>query len=153
MRAKEPLPLYHSWPLFESKKRFDLGAVIDPALEMPVELEMFNKYGEALADLGVGLWDCELIDNRLTWTKGVYRLFGLPVGTVVNRNEAIAFYTDDSCAAMERLRAHSIKHRRGFTLDVEIKPAGALPRWMRLIAAPICIDGQVHRLRGYKIAL
>jgi hypothetical protein len=32
--------------------------------------------------------------------------------------------------AMERLRAHAIRHRRGFTRDAEIHPLGASRRWI-----------------------
>ena len=51
---------------------------------------------------------------------------------------------------MEKLRAYAIKHRRGFTLDVEIKPAQAACRWMRLVAAPVCVGDEVVRLQGLK---
>ena len=61
--------------------------------------------------------------------------------------------SESSRAAMDRLRAFSIKHKRGFTLDVEIRPASGERRWMRLITAPICIDNQVVRLHGIKLAL
>jgi hypothetical protein len=59
-------------------------------------------------------------------------------------------YVSESRVAMERLRAHAIEHKRGFTLDVEIEPTSGERRWMRLIAAPICIGDRVVRLRGLK---
>ena len=52
---------------------------------------------------------------------------------------------------MERLRAHAIKHQRGFTLDVEINPATGGRRWMRLIGAPVCEGGRAVRLHGLKL--
>jgi hypothetical protein len=51
---------------------------------------------------------------------------------------------------MEGLRAYAIKHRRGFTLDAEIMPVNGRPKWMRLIAAPVCVGRQVVRLHGIK---
>ncbi len=54
---------------------------------------------------------------------------------------------------MERLRAHAIARRRGFTIDVEIRPATGEKRWMRLIAAPVCRGGRPVRLHGLKLAL
>jgi hypothetical protein len=51
---------------------------------------------------------------------------------------------------MERLRAYAIKHRRGFTLDAEIRPSLTGSRWMRLIAAPVCDGDRVVRLHGLK---
>jgi hypothetical protein len=54
---------------------------------------------------------------------------------------------------MESLRAYAIKHKRGFTIDVEIEPAAKQRRWMRLIAAPVVQAGQVVKLHGLKLAL
>ena len=54
---------------------------------------------------------------------------------------------------MERLRAYSIKHRRGFTLDVELRAAVGDCRWMRLISEPVCIQNQPVRLQGLKLII
>ena len=153
MRASEPLALHHSWPLLERERRFDLGAILDCPVEMPIHLSTFGDDGLMLADRGIGLWECDLDDGSHSWTEGVYDLFGLPRGASVRRDEAVSFYADASCAAMERLRAYALRHRRGFTLDAEIRPAGAKPRWMRLMAAPVCTHGRAVRLQGLKIAI
>jgi PAS domain-containing protein len=98
-----------------------------------------------------GCWECDLTDNSLIWSGGVYDIFGLPRGAQVNRKEAVALYSEASRAAMERLRAYAIEHKRGFTLDTEIFPAVGKRRWMRLIAAPVCDGGRVVRLHGLKL--
>jgi len=99
----------------------------------------------------LGQWGCDLTDDdRLSWSDEVYDIFGIPRGVAVARHEAVALYTEGSRAAMEKLRAYAIRHRRGFTLDVEIKPARAPRRWMRLIAAPVCAGDDVVRLQGLK---
>lgn len=54
---------------------------------------------------------------------------------------------------MERLRAYAIKHQRGFTIDVDIRRAVGGHTWMRLIAAPVCVDDRVVRLHGLKLVL
>jgi len=143
----DPLPLDHSWPLFERGVHFELGCLtggqgtglIDPALD-----------GQALARHGIGTWACDLSDNALTWSAGVYDLFGLPRGAHLSRTEVVGLYDERSRTAMERLRAYAIKHRRGFTLDAEILPDRGGHRWMRLVAAPICEGGRVVRLHGLK---
>ncbi len=147
MTPIDPLPLTHSWPIFERGLQFELGCVsgsegmvpIDPALD-----------GLELARHGIGTWECDLSDNRLTWSAGVYDLFGLPRGARLLRPEAVALYSERSRPAMERLRAYAIRHRRGFTLDAEIIPVQGDRRWMRLIAAPICEGERVVRLHGLK---
>ena len=140
-------PLTHSWPLFEQHRHFDLGCVFGEMDDVPAGRE---PRGALLAAQGTGLWECDLRDEALSWTPGVFDLFGLPRDAVLERDEIVALYAESSRAAMERLRAHAIRHRRGFTLDAEIVPATGPRKWMRLIAAPVCVGRQVVRLHGIK---
>jgi PAS domain-containing protein len=145
----EPLELFQSWPLSEGRRRFDLGRVLDcppggiggPADE------------QHLTALGVGRWECDLSDNVLTWSAGVYDIFGLARGAPLSRNRMVGLYCEESRAMMERLRAHAIAHKRGFTMDAQISPANGPRRWMRLVAAPICEGDRVARLHGYKLII
>jgi PAS domain-containing protein len=146
LNTTEPLQLYHSWPLFESERRFDLGRLFDPAGVGPVAA---NDEQE-LAWRGIGRWECDLFDNALTWSAGVYDIFGLPRDARVTRDETVALYSEESRAAMERLRAYAIQHKRGFTLEALIIPPRGLCRWMRLTAVPICDGDRVVRLHGLK---
>jgi PAS domain-containing protein len=147
LQPTEPLPLFHSWPLLEQDQLFDLGLVHSSnALASPASA----VDAEALAREGIGLWECDLRDSSLTWSAEIYDLFGLPRNALISRAETVALYGERSRAAMERLRAYAIKHRRGFTLDAEIRPVQGGKRWMRLVTAPICESGKVVRLQGLK---
>ena len=146
MTPTEPLPLHHSWPLADIDQRFDLGHLFD-------EQAPGRDGGSVLprpTGATQGVWACDLADNGLHWSEEVYRLFGLPRSDPLARTTAVSLYDEPSRAAMERLRAHAIRHRRGFTLDVAIVPPGAHRRWVRLIAAPICDGARVVRLHGCK---
>ena len=145
----EPLALHHSWPIFEQARHFELGRVLNCAV---IDLVEPAQVG-ALGIYHAGCWECDLSDNSLTWSGGVYDIFGLPRGAQITRDETVALYCDGSRAAMERLRTHAIKHRRGFTLDAEIMPAVGGRRWMRLIAAPVCEGDRVTRLHGMKLII
>jgi PAS domain-containing protein len=149
LNSAMPLELSHSWPLFEQARHFELGCVLNSAA---VDSAPPARVG-ALALQHAGCWECDLADDSLIWSGGVYDIFGLPRGVNVSRDQAISFYCEESRAAMERLRAHAIKHRRGFTIDVEIRPAVGGRRWMRLIAAPACVGDNPVRLHGLKLAL
>jgi PAS domain-containing protein len=150
MRPTEPLQIHHSWPLNERSRHFDLGCILSCAVTDVVEPAKVGELGVSHA----GCWECDLADNSLIWSGGVYDIFGLPRGTQVSRTEAAALYSQESRTAMERLRSYAIEHRRGFTLDAEIVPAvGSQRRWMRLIAAPICDDNRVVRLHGLKLII
>lgn len=149
MKPTHPLPVHHSWPLYERDRFFELGQlhgvnILDP---VPDLVDVIAPVRPAR----LGQWQCDLTDNnRLDWSDEVYDIFGIPRGAAVTRHEAVALYAEGSRAAMEKLRAYAIKHRRGFTLDVEIVPAQAPRRWMRLIAAPVCAGDSVVRLHGLK---
>lgn len=144
-----PLELDKSWPLYEQPRRFELGHVLNSAA-------IDAAAPSAIAQLErnhAGCWECDLSDRSLIWSGGVYDIFGLPRGAEVSRDEAVSLYAEGSRAAMERLRAHALKHNRGFTIDVEISAADGESRWMRLIGAPVCKDGQPVRLHGLKLLI
>ena len=150
MKPTEPLPIYHSWPIYERGMRFELGAVFGHPPSPPERVSLSLLDPQARAQHGIGLWECNLSDNSLTWSPEVYDIFGLPRNAPVRREDTLALYAENSRAIMERLRKYALKHRRGFTVDVEIRPASAHPRWMRLTGAPICDGNRVVRLSGLK---
>jgi PAS domain S-box-containing protein len=145
-----PLQLDHSWPLFERGRRFELGLLGDVDEFVLPEPAPFAADARFLGQHGIGLWQCDLADNTLTWSSEVRELFGLPREAMPSRAEIVALYAEESRAAMERLRAYAIKHRRGFTLDAEIRTIAGQRRWMRLTAAPMCSGGRVVGLYGLK---
>ena len=149
MKATEPLPLHHSWPLYEQPRHFELGYILNCAVTDVVEPSEVGGLGVH----HVGCWECNLADNSLIWSGGVYDIFGLPRGAAISRTDAVALYSEESRAAMERLRAHAIEHKQGFTLDAELRPMVGGRRWMRLIAAPVCVGDQVVRLHGLKLII
>jgi len=149
LKQTYPLPVHHSWPLYERERFFELGQLhgfdtLDPVPDL-------DDVVVPVRPARLGQWECDLTDNnRLSWSDEVYDIFGIPRGAAVARYEAVALYAEGSRAAMEKLRAYAIRHRRGFTLDVEIRPVHAPRRWMRLIAAPVCAGDDVVRLHGLK---
>jgi PAS domain-containing protein len=147
--AWERLPLQHSWPLYEQVRHFDLGCVLSSAVTDALEPAAVGELGLHHA----GCWECDLSDDSLSWSGGVYDIFGLPRGARIGRDAMVALYAEESRAKMELLRAHAIRHRRGFTLDAEIHSAVGERRWMRLICAPVCDGDRVVRLRGLKLII
>jgi len=141
------LPLEHSWPIYEQHRHFELGCVLNSLVTDAIAPAVVGELGIHHS----GCWECDLADNSLIWSGGVYDLFGLPRGASVSREEAAALYSDESRTKMEQLRAHAIRHRRGFTLDAEIRSVTGERRWMRLICAPVCEDHRVVRLHGLKL--
>ena len=150
MTDKSLYPLYHDWPVRERLKSFEQGCVIECTGSQLPELAATQLLGRNSA----GWWECDLSDNSLVWTSGVYGIFGLPHGSSITREETLALYSEDSRAKLERLRTWAISNSRGFVLDVEIRPANGEPeRIMRIIACPVLEDGSVQRLQGLKVLI
>ena len=104
----------------------------------------------AMASARMGAWSCNLSDNALSWTTGVYDIFGLPPGAAVDRRQVLDFYTEESRDELERLRADVIDHGGLFTLDAQVKrPDGEL-RWMRIHAEKVRPVGSAPILHGLK---
>jgi PAS domain-containing protein len=147
MPSTDLSPLTHSWPLFERNRQFDLGQ--DFAWGDTTMLDL-SAGSTALAEQGIGTWECMIKGSVLTWSPEVFDLFGMPRHKPPGRKQSVALYREASRVKIERLRSHAIKHKRGFTLDAEIVPANGGRRWIRVIAAPVCVGNQTVRLHGFK---
>ena len=115
-----------------------------------LEEQRRTLFDRASATARIGVWQCNLSDNSLLWTNGVYDLFEIPRNTPVTREIALACYTDASRRQMEAARARAIANCSDFSLDVEIITRTGKHRWMRLTGAVESRDGVAHRIFGMK---
>lgn len=128
-----------------------LGALLRKSL--PNGRDTASRAGllERAADLGgVSAWECDLKTNALTWTNGVFDVFGLPRGTRIRREDTLALYDDESRAELERLRADAIARQHGFTMDAKILRTDGDQRWIRLTASVVSLEGRPTHLYGMK---
>ena len=119
-----------------------------PAEPVPADWGGLLERGAALA--GAGAWECDLDTDLLTWTDGVFDIFGLPRGAPIRREDALELYSEDSRAEMELLRAEAIERRQGFTMDAKIVRPDGDRRWMRITAGMMSRNGRFTRLYGMK---
>ena len=149
MLLSDPLPLMHSWPLFECDQRIEHGLLLDGSPS--------TGDRDDVAILGapdVGQWDVRFVERRIGLVRQRLRpCSACPAARCSIAGDALACYTEPSRAVMERLRSHAIRHRRGFTLDAHIRRSARRHAGCGLIAWPECIDGKVVRLSGLKRAI
>lgn len=107
-------------------------------------------YQQALHAARVGIWECDLDTERLSWTSGVYDLFGYPEGNPLRRASIVDFYVDESRRNMELARAEVIRSGRPVTLDTEIRTWRGERRWMRLSIHALNEGGRPVRIFGAK---
>ncbi|TQF35014.1 diguanylate cyclase [Bradyrhizobium sp. UNPF46] len=89
-------------------------------------------YDQALNVARIGAWECELETERLSWTQGVYDIFGYPASNPLRRASIVDLYIDESRRNMELARAEVIRSGCPVTLDTEIRTWRGEKRWMRL---------------------
>ena len=136
-------PLPQSLFFQEPAGRFALGQVLTTG---SLDIDFQNNGHSA----DVGYWQCDLThEDALTWSDQVYEIFGLPRGSTVPREAAVAKYLEHSRGVLEQLRTHAIKRKCGFMLDAAINPGGAT-QWIRILAAPVIEGDRVVGLRGWK---
>jgi PAS domain-containing protein len=95
-------------------------------------------------------WECDLSDDSLRWTPGVFELFGLPGDQPVRRDDIVAMYSPESRAELTRLRDEAIANCGSFTFDAEIRRPDGETRWMRVTADVEVRDGRATYLYGLK---
>ncbi len=71
-------------------------------------------FREACKTARLGVWECTLEEQHLTWSDGVYDIFEMVPGTELRREDILRFYTPEARLEMERLRSEAVRTRTGF---------------------------------------
>src|SRR6201991_3783712 len=119
------------------------------ASTLPDEVRV-RLYDQALNAARIGAWECELETERLSWTPGVYDIFGYPASNPLRRASIVDLYIDESRRNMELARAEVIRSGRPVTLDTEIRTWRGERRWMRLSINSVREGGRPPRIFGTK---
>jgi PAS domain-containing protein len=123
----------------------------DPHIVTPLWIaELYDSDAEPLAFPLPAAWRCDLADDSLTWSPGVFELFGLPRGSRIDRREVVAMYCGESRDLLERLRTEAIARLRSFTFEARVRRADGALRWMRLTADVAVRGGRATHLYGTK---
>ena len=115
--------------------------------ELRAQNERFERASETAS---IGIWECDLSDESLTWTSGVYDIFEIPRGAPIDRESTLQRYTAESRAAMAAARARAIAQCGDFSVEVEIVTLQGRQRWMRITGTVEARDGKAVRIFGMK---
>lgn len=139
-------------------QRLESMSHIPTSKAFKARLAIFNDNGSDSAELydaaaslvPIGAWSCDLRTDALSWTAGVFDIFGLSREQVPDRRAAIELYSGESAELLERKRAHAIEICSGFSLDVSIVRPDGIERWVRITAATRSANGRAETLYGMK---
>ena len=107
-------------------------------------------FEHASAAARLGLWECDLTTETLSWSNGTYDLFELPRGVPLVRKQTLKCYPAESLKALESVRSRALAERRGFSLDAAIVTPKGSKRWIRIHATVDCAGDRPSRLFGVK---
>ena len=113
-------------------------------------LGSLDLFDQAAPLVSIGAWSCDLANERLDWTDGVFDIFGLTSVDALDRESAIELYSEESRELLERKRSQAIENRDGFTLDASIVRPDGIERWIRITAATRGSNGRTEMLFGMK---
>ena len=115
-----------------------------------IEPDPLEILGEAAALVPMGAFSCDLETNRLSWTDGLFDIFGLARDRIPDRQQILEQYRQDSAELLERERSHAIRTGSGFSLDACIDRPDGTRRWVRITASTRSSYGRTRTLYGMK---
>jgi diguanylate cyclase (GGDEF)-like protein len=144
--------------LVDGQRARQVGALTDALAEQiertrreQVAMERYRKMYERTSAFGhIGVWECDLATEQLTWTNGVYDIFELPRGSAVTRDVILSLYERTSRLRMERMRRKAIEDCSSCSLDIRVRTVGGLRRWVRLTIDVETENGRPVRIFGLK---
>ena len=109
--------------------------------------ELFDRSFKAAR---IGVWECSLPDQTLSWTDTVYEFFDLVPQTPLERDEIVKLYTPETRKLLNEVREKAIRTGEGFTLDAQIITAKGNCRWIKITACVEFANGTAARIFGVK---
>lgn len=134
----------------EATKAGDGGSAFQTSSNSQQFHHLQNLFDKSFKAARVGIWECTLPDETLTWTDTVYELFELEPRSPVAREVAVALYLPESRRKLAEVRSAAIRDGDGFTLDAQIMTGKGNLRWIRITAIVERVDGQPVRIFGMK---
>lgn len=94
----------------------------------------------------VGGFEIDLAARTVHWSDETYRIHGVPIGTPMTIDAALAFYPE-AARLVEATRA-TIKHGDGYDLELEVVTSAGQRKWIRTAGDAEMVDGNATRLFG-----
>ncbi len=96
----------------------------------------------------IGSWRLSLEDERVEWSDGVYRIYGLPVGDMPDMPVAMGFYPTHAREELAAALDLAIATGESFDVEVDFTTAQGEPRRVRVLGEREIVDGKPIGLVG-----
>lgn len=104
---------------------------------------------EATAEMAqVGGWELDIETMTVVWSKQVYQIHEIPLGTPIELESAINYYAPEAKPIIESAVQKALDEGEAWDLELPLVTAKGNPRWVRAMGKVESVDGKVVRLFG-----
>jgi PAS domain S-box-containing protein len=98
----------------------------------------------------VGGWEYDVTDQRVSWTDGVFDIFGVPKSEFdpSGKNKDLKFYHPDDREMLDSAFRHALEKGNPYDLELRLTSADGTAKWVRTAGQAEFSDGKVVRVYG-----
>jgi len=96
----------------------------------------------------VGGWEYDPDTENLFWTDEVYHIHGLSVGSDIDLDRALTFYTPEGKAKIEEGLNKALSEKKSYDLEVEIVTEKGKRKWVRAMGHPVIHNEDINKITG-----
>jgi PAS domain S-box-containing protein len=97
----------------------------------------------------IGSWEVDLQTMQLTWTPGVYQIYGFPMNQVPDLQSINKLYSSKNRKILNQIFAQSIQKNAKYEFELPFSNVQGKLVWSKAIGKPIVENGQVTKLQGF----
>lgn len=97
----------------------------------------------------IGSWQLDLATMQPYWTEEVYRIHGVPIGTVVKIDDAINFYAPVARPVIQSVIEQAHQHGTAWDVELPFINAQGEELWVRVVGRARYENGTITRLYGF----
>lgn len=115
-----------------------------------LELEKALRLLEEVQEISrTGGWEYNVANKHITWTSGVYRIYGVePDFDPNNLDRCIGFYDPDSAPVIMEAFNKTLAHGEPYDLELRLTRGDGRTIWIRTVGKATVESGRIVRLSG-----
>ncbi|MFT7035803.1 MAG: PAS domain S-box-containing protein [Cyclobacteriaceae bacterium] len=96
----------------------------------------------------IGSWEVDIKTNKTIWSKEVYRIHEVALGTPIDIKNATNFYHPDDQPIIEKALNRAINEKESYDLELKIITKKKNQLWVRASGEPVFENGKLVKLKG-----
>ncbi len=96
----------------------------------------------------IGAWALDVTTGSVSWTRGVYEIYGLAADSVREKETALSYYEAEDQTRLIAAIESAIQDQRPYDLTCRLRRKDSERRVVRTSGKPVTVDGKVVRLAG-----